>query len=311
MNKMTIKTTAQKAMFSIKKHSPEILVVAGVVGVVGSTIMACKASTKVSEILDETKRDVDQIHDVLADQGIPEEKYSQEDGKKDLAIVYAKTGVKLIKLYGPSVALGTLSITAILASNKILRKRNIALAAAYTTIDKSYKEYRSRVVERFGEKVDRELKYNIKAQQITEETVDENGKKKKVKKTIDVVNPNTYSAYSRIFDESNPNWEKDAEYNKMFIQAQQSYANDKLKAHGFLFLNDVYDMLGFEKTKAGQVVGWIYDPENGDGDNYIDFGIYDIHTLTKEAERRAAFINGYERSIILDFNVDGNIWEKM
>lgn len=304
--KINVKTAAKKAMFNVKKHSPEILIVAGIAGVVTSAVMACKATMKVNEVLAETKENINKVHDVMADQGISEKEYSKEDSARDLAIIYGKAGVKLVKLYGPAIALGGLSLTAIVCSNNILRKRNVALAAAYTAIDTSYKQYRSRVIEKFGENVDREMKYGIKAVQIEEKTVDENGKKKTVKKTVEVVNPYDYSDYARFFDVGNPNWEKDSEYNLMFLKRQQAYANDKLKANGYLFLNEVYDMLGIPKSKAGQVVGWIYDPENGSGDNYVDFGIYNVN---REAARD--FVNGYERTILLDFNVDGNIWEKM
>ena len=304
--KINVKTAAKKAMFNVKKHSPEILIVAGIAGVVTSAVMACKATMKVNEVLAETKENISKVHDVMADQGISEKEYSKEDSARDLAIIYGKAGVKLAKLYGPAIALGGLSLTAIVCSNNILRKRNVALAAAYTAIDTSYKQYRSRVIEKFGENVDREMKYGIKAVQIEEKTVDENGKKKTVKKTVEVVNPYDYSDYARFFDVGNPNWEKDSEYNLMFLKRQQAYANDKLKANGYLFLNEVYDMLGIPKSKAGQVVGWIYDPENGTGDNYVDFGIYNVN---REAARD--FVNGYERTILLDFNVDGNIWEKM
>ena len=304
--KINVKNAAKKAIFNVKKHSPEILIVAGIAGVVTSAVMACKATMKVNEVLAEAKENINKVHDVMADQGISEKEYSKEDSARDLAIIYGKAGVKLAKLYGPAIALGSLSLTAIVCSNNILRKRNVALAAAYTAIDTSYKQYRSRVIEKFGENVDREMKYGIKAVQIEEKTVDENGKKKTVKNTIEVVNPYDYSDYARFFDVGNPNWEKDSEYNLMFLKRQQAYANDKLKANGYLFLNEVYDMLGIPKSKAGQVVGWIYDPENGSGDNYVDFGIYNVN---REAARD--FVNGYERTILLDFNVDGNIWEKM
>lgn len=298
--------TVGKVGFQLRKYSPEILVVAGVVGTVVSTVMACKATTKASEILEETKENVNKIHDCEVDQELVESrKYTSEDAKKDLAIVYTQTGVKLAKLYAPAVALGVLSIGSILASNNILRKRNVALAAAYATVDRSFKEYRNRVIERFGKEIDRELKYNIKAKKIEEIVVDEEtGKEKKVKKTIEVVDPNSmYSEYARFFDDGCKGWEKNSEYNLMFLRAQQQYANDLLRARGHLFLNEVYDMLGIERTKAGQVVGWIYDPENGSGDNYVDFGIYDINK-----PKARDFVNGYERTILLDFNVDGSIW---
>ena len=298
----SVSYNAHRIGFKIKKASPEIMVVAGVVGVVTSTVMACKATTKVNDILEETRKQVDDVHNVLDSDVITEEEYNNDDAKKDLAIIYTQTGVKLIKLYAPSVIVGALSITGILASHKILKKRNVALTAAYATIDRSFKEYRGRVVERFGKELDRELRYNIKAQEIEEKTVDKDGNETIEKKTISVVDPNMYSDYARIFDNGSMGWTKDPEYNLMFLKLQQNQANDRLRAQGYLFLNDVYDMLGIPRTKAGQIVGWIYDEENPFGDNFVDFGIYDIYN-----EKACDFVNGRERSIVLDFNVDGNI----
>ena len=302
----TVSSSFNKMGFKLKKHSPEILVVAGVIGTVASAVMACKATTKVSGILEKTKEDIDSVHDCVANESLAEE-YTSEDAKKDLAIVYIQTGVKLTKLYAPAVALGILSLGSILASNNILRQRNVALAAAYATVDKGFKEYRNRVVERFGEEVERELRHNIKAKKIEKIVVGEDGKEKKVKETVPVASdPSTYSDYARFFDDGCAGWEKDSEYNLMFLRAQQQYANDKLRANGCLFLNEVYDMLGIPRTKAGQVVGWVYNTKNPIGDNYIDFGMYDMH---REVVRN--FVNGYERTILLDFNVDGNIWDLM
>lgn len=298
----SVSYNAHRIGFKIKKASPEIMVVAGVVGVVTSTVMACKATTKVNDILEEARKQVDDVHNVLDSDVVSADEYTNDDAKKDLAIIYTQTGVKLIKLYAPSVLVGALSITGILASHKILKKRNVALTAAYATIDRSFKEYRGRVVERFGKELDRELRYNIKAQEIEEKTVDKDGNETVEKKTVSVVDPNMYSDYARIFDNGSMGWTKDPEYNLMFLKLQQNQANDRLRAQGYLFLNDVYDMLGIPRTKAGQIVGWIYDKENPVGDNFVDFGIYDIYN-----EKACDFVNGRERSIVLDFNVDGNI----
>ena len=304
MNNITTNLIRKLKMASlqVKKYSPEILVVAGVIGTVASAVMACKATTKVNDILEKTKNDIEVINDVTEHPEMISKEYTPEDRRKDLTIVYTQTGVKLIKLYGPSVALGVLSIASILTSNNILRKRNVAIAAAYTVLDRSFKDYRGRVVERFGEALDKELRFNVKAKEVDEVIVDKNGKEKTVKKTIDVGDPNTYSDYARCFDDGCAGWDKDAEYNLMFLKHQQNYANELLRSNGYLFLNDVYDMLGIPRSKAGQVVGWIYDEENSKGDNYVDFGIYDIH---RQANRD--FVNGYERAIWLDFNVDGPI----
>lgn len=296
-----VSRTFYKAKLGLIKHSPEILVFAGITGTITSAVLACRATTKLSGILEDTKDDIEKIHECAADEKYADE-YTKEDSKKDITIVYIQTGVKLAKLYAPSVSLGVLSITSILCGHNILRKRNIALAAAYTAVDKSLKDYRSRVIERFGETVDRELRYNIKAKTITETEIDENGNEKTVEKTVDVIDLPNVSEYAKFFDEYSEEWEKDADYNLTFLRLQQQYANDLLKAKGYLFLNDVYGLLGFPKTKAGQVVGWIYEPNNSSRSNYVDFGIYDGNREVKRA-----FVNGYERSILLDFNVDGDI----
>lgn len=294
-----------KAGFQLKKHSPEILIVAGVAGAVTSAVMACKATTKLNDILEESKEQVDKIHEAIEHpENLPEE-YTEEDGKKDLTIVYTQTAVKLLKLYGPSIVLGGLSITAILTSNNIMRKRNIAIAAAYTAVDKSFKDYRGRVVERFGKDLDRELRYNIKKEEVEETIVDEKtGKEKTIKKTIDVANE--VSEFAKFFDDGCTGWTKDPELNLAFLLKQQAFADDKLKANGYLYLNEVYDMLGIPRTKAGQIVGWIYDEKNPIGDNYVDFGIFNSNKV-----KNRDFVNGYERTILLDFNVDGNILNLM
>ena len=289
----------------VEKHSPEILAGVGVIGVVASTVMACKATMKLNDILEESKETRDKIKEVESNPRY-ESEYSHEDAKKDLTINYTQTAMKIAKLYAPAVILGSASLGCLLASNDILRKRNAALSAAYMTVDKSFKEYRSRVAERFGEEVEKEIRYNIKAMEVETVVANEDGSETTVVEESKVMDPNLYSDYAKFFDEYSPNWQKDPEYNLMFLKAQQQYANDLLKAKGRLFLNEVYDMLGLDRTKAGQVVGWVYNPENPTGDNFVDFGIYDM-----SKERVRAFVNGYEPSILLDFNVDGNIWDLM
>lgn len=302
----TVSGTVNKIGFKVRKHSPEVLVVSGIVGVVASTVMACKATTKASGIMKETKQNLDMIHDCAADEGLRESgKYTEEDKRRDLTIQYVQTGVKLAKVYGPAIVLGALSITSILASNNILRKRNVALAAAYATIDRTFKDYRKRVIEKLGEAADREFKYGIRKEKVEKTVIDEEtGKEKKVKETIEVTDYDGASQYAKFFDECSEYWNKNAELNLTFLRAQQCFANDKLRSQGYLFLNDVYGMLGIAPTQAGQHVGWIYDPKNPDhkGNDYVDFGIYNIH---RKENRK--FVNGYERSILLDFNVDGDI----
>lgn len=299
---MTTLTRAfHRAKFKVNQHSPEILVVTGIAGAVVSTVLACKATTKVNDILTEAKETVDAIH-AVAEKPENAEKYSKEDTNKALAVTYAKTGLELAKIYAPAIGVGVLSAACILTGTGILRKRNLALTAAYTAVDQSFKDYRGRLVERLGKELDRELLYNIKSQEVEEIVVNEDGSETVVKTTVEVADPNTYSVYARFYDDGNMQWDKDPETNLMTLRHMQAHANDLLRCNGYLFLNDVYDMLGIKRTKAGQIVGWIYDENKPNGDNFVDFGIYDM-----DKPKNRDFVNGWESTILLDFNVDGPI----
>lgn len=296
------KTLASKAQFAGKKHGPEILVATGIVSGVCATVMACKATLKVNEVLAETKDTLEKVEQCSNDPSMAE-KYTAEDAKKDTRIVYIQTGVKLAKLYGPALAFGAASLTCVLVAHKMLRERNLALAAAYGALSTSFKDYRSRVVDRFGEAVEKELRYNVQQKKVEEKITDEKGKEKTVKKDISV-SENMPSPYARFFDESCPDYERNPEFNLMFLRSQCEYANNLLHTRGHLFLNEVYDMLGMKRTKEGQSIGWIYAPKKG-FDTYVDFGIYDTHRYN--ADKLRDFVNGYEPSILLDFNVNGPI----
>lgn len=293
--------------FKLQKKSPEILVAVGVCGVVVSTVMACKATTKAGAIAKSTADAIEDIHDA-AKEGVTKagESYSNDDMKKDLAITYAHAGMMYAKLYMPAAMMGASSIACIVMSHRILKKRNIALAAAYTTLDKSFKEYRGRVVERFGEQVEKELRYNIKAKEVETTVVDEKGKEKKVKETKNVAtngwDPSQYSPYARFFDENNRAWMKDPEQSRFYLKAIQAQANDRLRARGHLFLNEVYEMLRFPLTDYGQNVGWIYDLKNPKGDNFVDFGIIEVR-----CEADSEFGGDYVEGFILDFNTVGDV----
>lgn len=303
----TLSRSFHKIGFKFKKHSPEILAVTGVVGIVTSAVMACKATTKVNDIVNEAKETVDKIHESVG-KGLHTsdgEEYTEEVAKKDLTIVYAQTGLKFVKLYGPSVALGIASIVCMLGSNHILRKRNLALAAALTNMATSFKEYRGRLVDRFGKDVDRELRFGIKAKEVEETVVDKDGNETTVTKTVEVVDPNTaHSLYSIVFCEGNTGWTRNAELNKVFLIQQQNWANDKLKMNGVLTLNEVYEMVGAPRTAYGQIAGWVWTEDGTIGDNFVDFGLFDVNN-----EKACDFINGREKSVILDFNCIGNILE--
>lgn len=242
------KRTFSKVGFGLQKKSPEILVGVGIVGAVASAVLACKATTKAGAIVEESKNSLADIRKAK-ENGVTKagESYSEEDHKKDLALAYVQTGVKFAKLYAPAVMLGAASIASILASHNIMKKRNVALAAAYAAVDKSFKDYRDRVIERFGEQVEKELRYNIKAQEIEETVTDDKGKEKKVKQNVNVADENwdgsDYGPYAKVFDDAHSDWKQDPEMNLFYLRARQAQANDMLKSQGHLFLNEVYDIM--------------------------------------------------------------------
>lgn len=297
-----------KIGFALKKHSPEILVVTGVVGTVVSTVLACKATLKVNDILADAKATVENIHKVENDEELKQH-YTVKDKRKDLTITYTRTALELAKNYAPAIAVGVFSVTSILAGTNILRKRNVALSAAYATMSEGYSEYRKRVVERFGEEVDKELKYGVKARKIEKTVVDENGKEKKVKETIGVSDLSSFSPYAVYFDKTTSAYcENNDLHDKFFLNCQMNYANDLLKArkHKCVLLWELYEGIGVldsltdEQIAASMVVGNKYQEDNPDGDNAIIFNIYDTYRELPDGS--------IIPTKIVDFNVDGNIY---
>lgn len=288
----TVSRSVGRKVLQTKKNSPHIFFAAGLVGVVGSTVLACRATLKLDKMLDEIKNDIMNVKELGKDAKEERNREYEREYVRDLGYVYGKSLYKLIRLYGPSIAVGGASVAALTGSHVQLSRRNNALTLTLAGVMKAYDEYRLRVAEEIGEDRELEIYRAIRDEKVE----DENGKKQLVK----VTDPNGWSSYAKIFDECSMHWQKNAEMNRMFIECQQRYANHVLQARGHVLLNDVYDTLGFERTSAGAVVGWVRE---GDGDGYIDFGLFEATS--------ARFINGIEKSIILDFNVDGVVYDKI
>lgn len=296
MNFSGLKASSSKLLArtvaNTKLHSPELLTVAGVVGIVAATVLAARATLKLEDRVVIPAQDA--LHEL-------NDAYERGDiVQKDLggvkAKIYVRAAGNTIRLYGPSGTLLLLSLTSVVCANGILKKRNVALIGAYKALEESYSGYRGRVKEILGEEKERDVYLNLKEEEVINPVT---GKKEKVKVPGD---PNTFSPYARIFDEGNYNWTTNAEKNLFWLRGQQNYLNDLLQAKGWVTLNDFYDACGFEQTTAGQLVGWTIG-EAGDTDGYIDFGMYEA--------RNARFINGEERSVILDPNVDGMIVDEI
>lgn len=298
-----------KLGLKMRHHSPQILIVSGIVGGVATVVMACVATTKTEPVMSKARRKVERIHKnqekgfiVITDNSGKQHSsaYTEKDSRKDLTKVYMETGWEMTKIYLPAFGMGALSVTSILAGSNILRKRNVALLAAYTTVDNSYKQYRARVADKYGEEAEKELRNGLTAGHITETVTDENGNEKEVEKQI-LLAGDAPSDYSRYFEQgASENWEPSHDYNMMFLRGQQNTANDLLRARKWLYLNDVYEMLGLKHSIAGQEVGWVYDPNLGK-DNFIDFGIQEVYRPSDEDP--SVMIP----TILLDFNVDGPV----
>lgn len=297
---------AGKAEFTIKKNSPEILLGAGIVGFVGTVVLACRATCRADEVLEFHRKKIKDINDAkeIADADPEGEmSYDIEIYRQDKAIRYLKTTGNLAKLYAPTIAVGTLSLACILTSRNIMQKRYLGVVAAYNGLSAAFEEYRKRVRDEYGEGLDKHFRYGTTYEELP--VYDENGKKTKEKEQVEKTETGMVMQTDdscRFFDSSNPNWDKNPTFSMMWLRGQQNILNDILHTRGHVFLNEVYDALGFPHTPQGAVLGWI----DGEGDDCIDFGLYDQN---KESVRR--FVNGVDNVIMLEFNHDGVIWDKI
>lgn len=304
----SVARAAGKTEFMIKKNSPEILLALGIVGFIGTVVTACKSTLKADEVLEYHNRKMKDIHDAkeIADEDTSGKmEYDLQLYRQDMAIQYTKTAGRMIKLYAPTIALGTLSLACILTSRNIMQKRYLGVVAAYNGVSAAFEEYRKRVREEYGEGLDKHFRYGTTYDTLNVVEMDENGKNQKKKVDVentssDMINPNDDAV--RFFDETNPNWDKNPSFTMMWLKGQQNILNDILHTRGHVFLNEVFDALGFPHTPQGAVLGWVSDGDDG----YIDFGLYDQN---KDSVRR--FVNGLDNVIMLEFNHDGVILDRI
>lgn len=285
---MNAKKMANTAIFMLKKHAPEILLACGIGCTVAGVVTAISETRKVDDILEPRKEKITEIRE-------------SDVEKKEKAIAltkeYLKTGYKVFALYAPTVIFETAGVACVLSSHGILKKRNAALAVGYSALNKAFTEYRQRVVDKYGLEDEEDIYRDAKEIEVKEEYTDEKGKKKtrKVKKKV-YNNPLGLSPFAKIFDENNPLWSRSPDTNVHKVYEISLELNDRLRAYGYLFLNDAYEAFGYPKTPEGQIYGWVFDPDGEEHDNYVDVG------LTKKINKE--FLDGFEPSCILDFNVE-------
>ena len=296
---------ATKTGRALKHAAPEIAIVGGTIGMVVGAVVACKETPKAITAINEHKEKME-IVAKAEEAGVTEagEEYSAEDAKRDRAMIFGQDAVKMARIYGPAIIITALSAASILCGGKIFRKRLTAITGAYALLEQNFGKYRQGVIDKFGKDIDQELRLGTKKELVETETVDENGKMKKEVEEVTTTTYDGYSQYARFFDESCTQWVKDGGRNLAFLTEVQSDWNNRLVAHGCVFLNDIYAALGMPRTVEGQRVGWIYNPGDTTRDNYIDFGISNVIRNRSSVKE---FMQNRERSLLLDFNVDGDI----
>lgn len=284
--KDVVTSKAARQILTAQKHSPTILFAAGIVGVVGTVVLASRATLKVEAVLDThtTIREKIEVSEVYLD---------EEERKKDVVILYVQTAQKFCKLYAPAVLVGAAAVACLTGSHYILTQRNAGLMAAYAALDKGFKAYRDRVRADVGDEKERSYRYETELVQVGES---KNGKAVMVERVA-----GEPSIYAKLWGQDTAqSWNPQPDYNLVFLRSNQNYLNDQLKSRGHLFLNEAYDQLGLPHTKEGALVGWVL----GNGDDYVDLGLFN-----KEMEpQHFDFFTGREKNIWLDFNVDGVIW---
>jgi hypothetical protein len=275
-------------MLSAKQNSPQLFFVGGLLGSVLSTVLACRATLKLEKTVEDIRNDLLSVKQ-LGEEAKETGDYDEREYYQSLMVVYARSSVAIGKLYGPSVIVGALSVGALTGSHIQMKRRNEALTLTLAGVMKAFDEYRIRVRDEIGEERELELHRGI-----TKQSIEIDGKKH----VVPVIDPTKTSLYARSFNESNPNWQPDAESNRVYLTGIQNYWNNVLHARGHVFLNEVYDSLGMDHSQPGAVVGWMSGPHAKD--DFIDFGFFE-----------AWQINNMDPEIWLDFNVDGPIWNKI
>lgn len=305
MNLGVITRAAGKVGLVLSKHSPAMLSVIGGVGVVATAVLASQETLRVKEVIEPHVENLELISATLEDES---KQYSDQDALHDRTVIYTRLGRDLLKLYAPALVVGVLTIASIAASHRISAKRIAGLTAAYGALDQSYRRYRGRVEQALGEEGMKELDTKIR-----EQAKKDIAERRKPDADISEIGDSVFdlagaSQYAVLYDENAATWNKNRNLSTSILRAQENYANDLLNCRGYVMLNEVYAGLGLPHTSAGAVVGWIRKDDGG-ADGYITFGDWDANyfdDIYKDVDGVCE-----ARRWILDFNVDGVIWDRI
>lgn len=311
-----VKRTAAISKQRIVKRSPELCMIVGGVTFVATVVVACRQTLKCEEILDAHQRKMDDIENCLelaAEEGSGVT-YDEQTAKKDRFVAYCQTGLGFARVYAPAILLGAVSVTAFGSGFHIIKKRNLALSAAYTAVDTAFKEYRGRVRDELGDETDKYFRYGYKkVQNAVISGKNENGEDISITKDeIDTVpfeeGDGLCSSATFVFaPETSKYYFPDEVHNDAALSAARSTAQIDFESKGYLFLNDVLKSLGLKEVPYGQLIGWI----KGQGDQYIDFRTKKVYRKASTNPNRNPLGVEYECIYEFDFNTCGTIWDRI
>lgn len=298
---MSITTAFYTGVARISKHAPTILSVTASAGVIATGYLAWKAGTRFEDV---EGRDWDRRKECLKNADIiPDEDVPKIERKNRILFI-----LDTVRTVAPAAIVGAATITMIYFSNSISKKRLAAMGAAYATLQTAFDGYKRTMVEALGkESVEKILKPKLpNVGKSAEEILSSDNKSDAANVSDAVVNSlKALSPYARIIaEESSTCWDPNEDYTSQNLAAVQLWANRRLERKGHLFLNEVFDQLGLSRTREGAVVGWL---KNGEGDNYVSFGDFDasIYRVPSDDYTRV------DSNFIVDFNVDGVIWDRI
>jgi len=293
---VSVSRFTHRSLLKLNKNSPTLLVTAGVVGFGATAVMAALATRKIEPVLEQHSKDRAEIGyiPIVGSEG-------RREKQTEVLELYFHTGLELTKIYAPALVTGTLSTASVLGGHKILKGRYVATMAAYSGLMEQFSRYRDRVSKTLGSDAERDIYNGAHGEWVEDPESKEGGGslKPKFDENADSI------AYLRPwFDETNVHWSRDPEISYMFLKGVQNHMNDLLRIRGHVFLNEVLDALRMPRSAEGQVTGWIYG--NDRGDNFIDFGF-----MSGTEPNTVAFRNKVEKTVRLNFNVDGVVWDQI
>lgn len=196
----------------LKRNGSTILTCVGCVGVIATAVMAVKATPKALQLIKEAEK---------------------EKGEK---LTKTETVAVAWTPYIPTIVVGASTIACIFGANVLNKRRQAALMSAYALLDSSYKEYKQKVEDLYGEEADKNIREEIAKDNYEEAEIEEEDDGKLL----------FYDEYSQRYFRATSETVLRASYELNKLLVDECYAS----------LNELYDLLGIPNTDFGDRLGW-------------------------------------------------------